>query len=59
MDKKTCQEKAVDKLKDWEEYLRQMWHDTDEMPHTVYTLMDADRMRCLYHNLKGIRDEVG
>ena len=36
----------------WETRLRKMAVETDYMPHTVYTLMDADRMRCLYRTLK-------
>lgn len=44
--------RAVESLAAWEARLRQMAAATDYMPHTVYTLMDADRMRCLYHDLK-------
>lgn len=44
--------RAVEDLTVWETRLRKMAAETDYMPHTVYTLMDADRMRCLYRTLK-------
>ena len=43
---------AVEALADWEIRLRRMAVETDYMPHTVYTLMDGDRMRCLYRDLR-------
>ena len=43
---------AVAALADWEIRLRRMAVETDYMPHTVYTLMDGDRMRCLYRDLR-------
>ena len=43
---------AVEALADWAIRLRRMAVETDYMPHTVYTLMDGDRMRCLYRDLR-------
>ena len=43
---------TVDALKLWEDRLRTMFEQTDYMPHTIYTLMDSDRMRCLYNDLR-------
>ena len=43
---------AVEALADWEIRLRRMAVETDYTPHTVYTLMDGDRMRCLYRDLR-------
>lgn len=46
------QRQAVEALKDWETRLRTMAADTDYLPHAIYTLMDGDRMRCLYNKLR-------
>ena len=51
---------AVEALADWEIRLRRMAVETDYTPHTVYTLMDGDRMRCLYRDLREEEtDEIG
>lgn len=44
--------RAIAALKDWEIRLRLMAGSTDYQPHTVYTLMDPDRVRCLYRDLE-------
>ena len=43
---------AVEALAGWEHRLRRMAAETDYTPHTVYTLMDGDRMCCLYRDLR-------
>ncbi len=53
-EKKRQQGQAVEALGDWEKKLREMFLETDYLPHTVYTLMDADRMRCLYRRMKDL-----
>lgn len=51
-EKRREQRAAVAALAGWERRLRAMASETDYLPHTVYTLMDPDRMGCLYRKLR-------
>lgn len=50
--KKAEQEQAVADLAVWETRLRKENAESDRIPHTIYTLMDPDRIRCLYRKLR-------
>lgn len=51
-EKQEERQQAVNALKEWKIRLQEFASGTDELPHTIYTLMDPDRMNCLYHKLK-------
>jgi len=38
-------------LQKWEKTLRTLGEETDYTPHTIYTLLDPDRVSCLFHKL--------
>ena len=44
--------RAVEELKQMETELRDFGRETDERPHIVYTLLDPDRVRCLWKDLE-------
>lgn len=50
---------AVAALGEWEVKLRKFAADTDDLPHTIYTLMDPDRMHCLYDKLREKEETCG
>ena len=44
--------RSVDNLKVLEKELRELFLNTSYHPHTVYTLLDPDRVRCLYRDIE-------
>ena len=51
-EKKTQLEKALSDLISLAPVLREFASTTDYRPHTIYTLLDPDRVECLYNDLK-------
>ena len=58
MEKRRELTKAIETLGRWEPRLCSMMTETNYYPHTVYTLMDPDRVRCLYRGLRKLEESL-
>ncbi len=50
--------KRMDDLQKEEKHLSEFWQRTNYHPHTIYTLLDPDRIACLWNNLYEKTKEV-